>query len=128
MGQNLTDGGHLTHGWKTSVTGKLFNSVPYHVRPDGYIDIDEARRLAKENRPVLIWVGSTAYTRRFPFEEFGEIADETGAYLAADISHISGLVAGGVHQSPAKFVHIITTTTQQMINECAAPAKNSSCA
>ena len=115
MGQNLTDGGHLTHGWKTSVTGKLFNSVPYHVRPDGYIDIDEARRLAKENRPVLIWVGSTAYTRRFPFEEFGEIADETGAYLAADISHISGLVAGGVHQSPAKFVHIITTTTHKTL-------------
>ena len=115
MGQNLTDGGHLTHGWKTSMTGKLFNSVPYHVRNDGYIDIDEVRRLAEENRPVLMWVGSTAYTRQFPFKEFGDVADDVGAYLAADISHISGLVAGGVHRNPAEFVHVITTTTHKTL-------------
>ena len=115
MGQNLTDGGHLTHGWKTSATGQLFRSVPYHVKADGYMDIDEARRLAKENKPKLIWVGSTAYTREFPFEEFSEIAEESGAYLAADIAHIAGLVAAGVHKSPAKYVHIITTTTHKTL-------------
>src|SRR5512136_2656610 len=76
MGQNLTDGGHLTHGWKVSVTGQYFKSVPYHVRPDGYLDLEEVERLAKENKPTLIWVGSTAYAREFPFEEFAKIADD----------------------------------------------------
>lgn len=115
MGQNLTDGGHLTHGWKTSATGKIFKSVPYHVKPDGYIDIEEARKLARENKPKLIWVGSTAYAREFPFEEFAKIADECGAYLAADIAHISGLVIGGVHKSPSAYAHIITTTTHKTL-------------
>jgi glycine hydroxymethyltransferase len=115
MGQNLTDGGHLTHGWKTSSTGMLFKSVPYHVRKDGYIDIEEARKLAMENKPKLIWVGSTAYSREFPFKEFGEIADECGAYLAADIAHISGLVVAGVHTSPREYAHIITTTTHKTL-------------
>ncbi len=115
MGQNLTDGGHLTHGFRTSATGRLFKSVPYHVRKDGYIDIEEARRLAVENRPKLIWVGSTAYTREFPFEEFSKIADECGAYLAADISHISGLVIAGAHKSPRDYAHIITTTTHKTL-------------
>ena len=115
MGQNLTDGGHLTHGWKTSATGKVFRSVPYHVRKDGYIDIDEVRRLASESKPRLIWVGSTAYPREFPFEEFADIADECGAYLAADIAHISGLVIGGVHKSPRDYAHIITTTTHKTL-------------
>lgn len=115
MGQNLTDGGHLTHGFKTSATGIIFKSVPYHVKNDGYIDIEEARRLAMENKPKLIWVGSTAYTREFPFEEFGKIADECGAYLAADISHISGLVVAGVHKSPRDYAHIITTTTHKTL-------------
>ncbi len=115
MGQNLTDGGHLTHGWKTSVTGQLFKSIPYHVREDGYIDMEEVRKLAIESRPRLIWVGSTAYTRRFPFREFGEIAREADAYLAADISHIAGLVAGGVHESPKEYADIITTTTHKTL-------------
>jgi glycine hydroxymethyltransferase len=113
MGQNLPDGGHLTHGWKASMTGQLFKSVPYHVKPDGYLDIEEIRRLAHENKPKLIWVGATAYVREFPFEELGKIADETGAYLAADIAHISGLVIAGVHKSPVPFAHIITTTTHK---------------
>ena len=115
MGQNLSDGGHLTHGFKGSVTGQIFKSVPYHVRPDGYIDLDEVKRLAEENKPVLIWAGITAYTREVPFEEFAKIADSVGAYLAADISHISGLVIGGVHKSPAKYAHIITTTTHKTL-------------
>jgi glycine hydroxymethyltransferase len=115
MGQNLTDGGHLTHGDKVSVTGQIFKSVPYHVRADGYIDIEEARKLALANKPKLIWVGSTAYTREFPFEEMAKIADEVGAYLAADISHISGLVVGGVHKSPVPYAHIVTTTTHKTL-------------
>ncbi|MBI2542886.1 MAG: serine hydroxymethyltransferase [Candidatus Aenigmarchaeota archaeon] len=115
MGQNLTDGGHLTHGWKTSITGQYFKSVPYHVKPDGYIDLEEVRKLAAENKPKIIWVGATAYTREFPFEEFSRIADETGSYLAADISHIAGLVAAGVHKSPASYVHVIMTTTHKTL-------------
>ncbi len=115
MGQNLQDGGHLTHGFTASMTGQFFKSVPYHVKPDGYLDIDEVRRLAVANKPKLIWVGSTAYTREFPFEEFGEIADETGAYLAADTSHISGLIVAGVHKSPVEYVHIVTTTTHKTL-------------
>ncbi|MEK6942774.1 MAG: serine hydroxymethyltransferase [Nanoarchaeota archaeon] len=113
MGLNLSDGGHLTHGFKASTTGQIFKSVPYHVKPDGYIDLEEVERLAIENKPKLIWVGYTAYTREFPFEEISRIADKVGAYLAADIAHISGLVAAGIHKSPSPFAHIITTTTHK---------------
>ena len=113
MGLHLPDGGHLTHGFKASYTGQLFNSVPYHAKKDGYIDLDEVERLATEHKPKLMWVGFTAYAREFPFEEFGKIADKVGAYLAADIAHISGLVASGVHKSPSHHVHIITTTTHK---------------
>ena len=115
MGQNLLDGGHLTHGWRTSVTGQLFKSVAYHVRRDGYLDVDEVRKLARSSKPRMIWIGATAYTRALPFKEFAEIADEVGAYLVADISHISGLVIAGVHESPVKYAHIITTTTHKTL-------------
>ncbi len=115
MGLSLTDGGHLTHGFKESVTGQLFNSVPYHVKEDGSIDFDELRRNVKEHKPKLMWVGYTAYPREFPFEKFAEIADECGAYLVADISHISGLVAGGAHKSPVEYAHIVTTTTHKTL-------------
>ncbi len=115
MGMNLPDGGHLTHGWKVNFSALFFKSVSYHVKPDGYIDIEEVRRLALEHKPKLIWVGATAYVREFPFEEFGKIADEVGAYLAADIAHISGLVIGGAHKSPAPYAHIITTTTHKTL-------------
>lgn len=115
MGQNLSDGGHLTHGSSVSITGSHFKSVQYHVKPDGRIDIDEAWRLAREHRPRLIWVGSTAYVYQFPFREMGEIADSVGAYLAADISHIAGLVVGGVHPSPIMSAHIVTTTTHKTL-------------
>ncbi len=115
MGQSLTSGGHLTHGSQASATGKIFKSVQYGVSADGYIDIEEARRLAKENKPKLIWIGSTAYPRKLPFKEFAEIANEVDAYLAADISHISGLVLGGVHESPVPYVHIVTTTTHKTL-------------
>lgn len=115
MGLNLSDGGHLTHGWKASVTGQIFESIPYHVKEDGYIDIEEVRRLAEKNRPKLIWIGATAYSRQLPFKEFAKIADDVGAYLAADISHIAGLVVAGAHESPIDYVHIVTTTTHKTL-------------
>lgn len=115
MGQNLPDGGHLTHGWKVNFTGVNYKSVPYHVKADGYIDIEEVRRLAREHRPRLLWCGATAYVREFPFKELGEIADEVGAYFAADIAHISGLIIGGVHPSPSPYADMITTTTHKTL-------------
>lgn len=115
MGQSLTSGGHLTHGWSSSATGQLFKSVQYGVTNEGYINIDEVRKLAEQNKPKLIWIGSTAYVRKLPFKEFSEIAHSVGAYLAADISHISGLVIAGVHESPVPYVDIITTTTHKTL-------------
>src|SRR3989344_4408524 len=101
MGHLLTAGGHLTHGWKASATSMFYNAVQYGVKPDGYLDLKEIARLAKKHRPKLIWVGATAYVREFPFKELAKIADSVGAYLAADIAHVSGLVIAGVHKSPA---------------------------
>ena len=115
MGHNLPDGGHLTHGWKASVTGQFYNSIAYHTKKDGYIDLEEVRKLAEKHKPKLIWVGATAYVREFPFEEISKIADSIGAYLAADIAHISGLVIAGVHKSPVPYVHIVTTTTHKTL-------------
>ena len=115
MGMGLSDGGHLTHGSKTSASGILFNSVQYGLGENGLIDIDGASRLAKESRPKLIWIGATAYSRPLPFKEFAEMADSVGAYLAADISHVAGLVVGGVHDSPVEHVHIVTTTTHKTL-------------
>lgn len=115
MGQNLPDGGHISHGWKINITSKIFKSIPYHVKKDGYIDIEEARALAIEHKPKLIWCGATAYVREFPFEEMSKIADEVGAYFVADISHIAGLIIAGAHKSPVGFAHIITTTTHKTL-------------
>lgn len=115
MGHNLPDGGHLTHGWKASVTGQFYKSIAYHTKKDGYIDLEEVRKLAEKHKPKLIWVGATAYVREFPFEEMGKIADSVGAYLAADIAHISGLVIAGVHKSPVPYAHIVTTTTHKTL-------------
>lgn len=115
MGQNLPDGGHLTHGWKVSATGTYYRSVPYHVKADGYIDFDEVWALAREQRPRLIWCGATAYAREFPFEKFAEVADDVGAFFAADIAHVAGLVIAGAHKSPAPYAHVITTTTHKTL-------------
>ena len=115
MGHLLTAGGHLTHGWKASATSMFYKAVQYGVKPDGYLDIDEIARLAKEHRPKLIWVGATAYVREFPFKELAAIADSVGAYLAADIAHIAGLVVAGAHSSPVPYVHIVTTTTHKTL-------------
>ena len=115
MGLNLPDGGHLTHGWKVSFTGIYYKSVPYHVRADGRVDIDEVWRLAKEHRPKLIWTGATAYVYQYEFEKFAEIADSVGAYLTSDIAHVIGLVIAGVHKTPFPYAHIVTSTTHKTL-------------
>lgn len=115
MGQNLADGGHLSHGAKATFSARLYKSVPYYVEQDGSIDFEKVRMSARENKPRLIWVGASAYPRLFPFKEMSEIADEVGAYLVADIAHIAGLVLAGAHLSPVPYVHIITTTTHKTL-------------
>ena len=115
MGLNLLDGGHLTHGWKNNATSRLWKSIPYHMKEDGTFDFEEIRRLALAEKPKLIWCGGTAVPRTVPFEQFAAIADEVGAYLVADISHIAGLIAGGAHASPVPHVHIVTTTTHKTL-------------
>src|SRR5579862_147085 len=114
MGLGLPAGGHLTHGHNVSITGKYFKSVPYGVRrSDKLIDLDEVRTLAKEHRPKLIWCGTTAYPRTLDFAGFRSIADEVGAILAADMAHIAGLVATGVHPSPIGIADVTTSTTHK---------------
>ena len=114
MGLSLPAGGHLTHGHTVSITGKYFKSVPFGVRREDHrIDMDEVRKLAKEHKPKLIWAGTTAYPRTLDFAEFRSIADEVGAILAADIAHISGLVAVGAHPSPIGIADVVTSTTHK---------------
>ncbi len=116
MGLNLGAGGHLTHGHKVNVTGILFNSVSYNVDETTHlINYDELQRLAAEHKPKLIIAGTTAYARTLDFARFKQIADSVGAYLLADISHISGLVATGLHPSPFGLADVVTTTTHKML-------------
>jgi glycine hydroxymethyltransferase len=116
MGLALPAGGHLTHGWPVSITGKYFTPVQYGVRKDtGRIDLDEVRDLAKKERPKLLWAGGTAVPRVIDFAAFGEIAKEVGAIFAADIAHIAGLVAGGAHPSPVPYADVVTTTTHKTL-------------
>jgi glycine hydroxymethyltransferase len=114
MGLGLPSGGHLTHGWNVSITGKFFHSVPYGVRENDHrIDMDQVRDLAKKHQPKLIWCGTTAYPRAIDFAAFRSVADEVGAILAADIAHIAGLVAGGAHASPVGIADVVTMTTHK---------------
>jgi glycine hydroxymethyltransferase len=115
MGMDLRFGGHLTHGWKVNVTAKYFNSVPYTTNKDGFIDFNEIETLAKKHKPKVIICGYTAYPRIIDFKNFANIAHKVGAYLLADIAHIAGLVAAGVHPSPAGIADIITTTTHKTL-------------
>ena len=116
MGMGLPSGGHLTHGWNVSVTGKWFRSVQYGVRRDtGRIDYDEVRDLARKERPKIIWAGGTAVPRIIDFEFFGEVAREVGAIFAADVAHIAGLIAGGAHPSPVPVADVVTTTTHKTL-------------
>lgn len=116
MGLGLPAGGHLTHGWKVSVTGKYYDAVQYGVREsDHRIDIDQVAKLAREHQPKLIWAGTTAYPRELDYDAFAEIAREVGAVLVADIAHISGLVAAGVHPSPVGKAEVVTSTTHKTL-------------
>ena len=116
MGLDLSSGGHLTHGSPVNMSGKWFKPVAYGVREDDHtIDMDEVARIARENKPKLIICGGTAYSRVWDFKRFREIADEVGAYLLADMSHFSGLVAGGAHPSPVPHAHVTTTTTHKSL-------------
>src|SRR5580698_1086822 len=116
MGMALPMGGHLTHGWPVSVTGKWFRAVQYGVRADtGRIDLDQVRELARAERPKVIFCGGTAIPRIIDFPAFAEIAREVGAILVADIAHIAGLIVGGAHPSPAGIADVITTTTHKTL-------------
>jgi glycine hydroxymethyltransferase len=116
MGLALPMGGHLTHGWNVSITGKFFTPVQYGVRKDtGRLDYDEIRDLAKKERPALLWAGGTAYSRLWDFETMASIARDVGARFCADIAHIAGLVAGGVHPSPVPHADVVTTTTHKTL-------------
>ena len=115
MGLSLSQGGHLTHGHKVSATAKFFNAIQYGLTKEGYIDLKQAEALAIEHKPKVIIVWYTAYSREFPFEAFSKIAQKVGAYLVADISHISGLVVSWVHTSPVEFCDVIMTTTHKTL-------------
>jgi len=115
-GLKLSAGGHLTHGHpKVTFSGKFFNSIQYDVEADGRIDYDKLQKLVLEEKPKLIFAGTTAYPYILDFKRFGEIADSVGAWLVADISHIAGLVVGGAHPSPNEYVHLITSTTHKSL-------------
>ncbi|OXM57282.1 serine hydroxymethyltransferase [Amycolatopsis thailandensis] len=116
LGMALPDGGHLTHGWSVSATGKWFTPVRYGVRKEtGRVDLDQVRELALKHRPKLIFAGGTAIPRTIDFPAFAEIAREVDAVLVADIAHIAGLVAGGAHPSPVGHAQVITTTTHKTL-------------
>ena len=115
MGMNLSEGGHLSHGSPANLSGAYFHIVPYGVNAEGYIDYDEVERIAKECRPKMIVCGASAYARTIDFARFRQIADEVGAYLMADIAHIAGLVATGLHPSPIPYAHVTTTTTHKTL-------------
>ena len=115
LGMNLAHGGHLTHGSKANMSGKYFTSFSYGVNEDGFIDYDEAERLAMEHKPKLIVAGASAYGRIIDYKRFREIADKVGALLMVDMAHIGGLVAAGTIPSPVPHAHIVTTTTHKTL-------------
>ncbi|MEK7108556.1 MAG: serine hydroxymethyltransferase [Patescibacteria group bacterium] len=115
MGMSLPFGGHLTHGWKVSASGKLWKSVQYTLGRDGWLDYAAIRKLARRERPKLIVCGATAYPRSINFKKFAAISREVDAYLVADISHIAGLIVAGVHPSPFPYADVVTTTTHKTL-------------
>ncbi len=115
MGLSLASGGHLTHGAKLSFSSIFYKAVNYNVGKDWKIDFSELEELAIKHKPKLIWVGTTAYPYKLDYRKFRKIADMSGATLVADCSHITGLIVGGVHQSPVPFVDVIMTTTHKTL-------------
>lgn len=115
MGLKLFHGGHMTHGLKVNFSGTLYNSVQYGCKEDGFIDIDEMRKLAHEHKPKLIVSGGSAYPQHYEWDKYQEIADEVGAFHLADMSHVAGLVAGGMHPNPVGIADVVTTTTHKTL-------------
>ncbi len=116
MGLSLPHGGHLTHGWKVSVTSRIFNSIQYTVSSEtGRLDYNQIEELAKKHKPKIIISGATAYPREIDFEIFGQIAKSVGAYHVSDIAHIAGLVVAGIHNSPVPYADIVSTTTHKTL-------------
>ena len=116
LSMDIDAGGHLSHGAKANLVSKLFNVVQYGVHPQtGLLDFDAIRKLALETKPKLIVCGASAYPRTIDFKRFREIADEVGAFLMADISHIAGLVVAGAHPDPVPFCDVVTTTTHKTL-------------
>lgn len=115
MGLSLSGGGHLTHGHPVSFSGKFFNSVQFGVDKDGYIDLVDYEKKVKAHKPKLVILGTTSYPRIIDFEKMAKIAHDEGSYVLADISHIVGLVAAGLHPSPVLHADVITTTTHKML-------------
>jgi glycine hydroxymethyltransferase len=115
LGMKLSHGGHLSHGASVNFSGMLYTNLSYGVNKEGYIDYDEVRRTALEHRPRMIVVGASAYSRIIDFKFFSEIAREAGAYFMADIAHIAGLVASGLHPSPVPYADFVTTTTHKTL-------------
>ena len=115
MGLTLGSGGHLTHGAPNTASSKYYHSVQYNVGKDGIIDYEDLAKEVKKNKPKVIVAGVTAYPRILDWKKFAAMADKVGAYLMADISHLSGLVVAGVYPSPVPYVHIVTTTTHKTL-------------
>jgi len=116
MGLSLVHGGHLTHGWKVSVTSKFYNSVPYPVDHEtGRLDFNHIADLAKKHKPKIIISGATAYPREIDFEKFGQIAKDVGAYHISDIAHIAGLVVADIHKSPVPYADVVSTTSHKTL-------------
>jgi len=115
MGMNLNQGGHLTHGSPANISGTYYNIVPYGVDENGFIDYDELKRIAIEAKPKMIIAGASAYARTIDFKKFREAADACGAVLMADIAHIAGLIAAGLHPSPFPYADVVTTTTHKTL-------------
>ena len=115
MGLSLAHGGHLTHGMKLNVSGKLYNVVAYGVDENGRVDMEQVRELALAERPKLIIAGWSAYPRQLDFAAFREIADEIGAYLWVDMAHFAGLVAAGLHPNPVPHAHVVSSTVHKTL-------------
>lgn len=115
LGMKLAHGGHLSHGSPVNFSGLCFNIVSYGVDAKGWLDYDQVERLAMEHKPKLIIAGASAYPREIDYRRFREIADKCGAYLMADIAHIAGLVAAGLHMSPIPYAHVTTSTTHKTL-------------
>ncbi|AWV06464.1 serine hydroxymethyltransferase [Marilutibacter maris] len=115
LGMSLAHGGHLTHGAKVNVSGKLFNAVQYGVNDQGLIDYDEVERLALEHKPKMVVAGFSAYSQKIDWARFRAIADKVGAWLFVDMAHVAGLIAAGVYPNPLPHAHVVTSTTHKTL-------------